>query len=110
MLIVHAGALPFKEKLRVWEAYNRQLRAKEHVSKVLEDAKAFLQYYRQLQLQLDPACPPHMGWLLRHADDSNVQAGLAALVEEGRAFVLQQLAAGDQLLQRLQRQGAQASE
>lgn len=91
----------FKDKLQIWAAHNRVLRAQEHVAKVKRDVKAFVQYYQGVQQRLDTCRPPHTDWLQNLAEDSGVQAGLAALLQQGKRFVTEQLQRGQQLLQQV---------
>jgi hypothetical protein len=101
LLLVAAGKLPFKVKLSLWKAHNRVLRAKEQHVKVRRDAEAFQRYYVRLSQQLSAASPPHTAWLLQHAEDAGVQAGLAALVRRGMLFMESQLQAAQEVLRQI---------
>jgi hypothetical protein len=85
----------------LWKAYNRVQRAKEQEVKVRRDAEAFQRYYMRLLQQLSAASPPHTEWLLQHAEDAGVQAGLAALVRRGVVFVESQLRAAQDVLRQV---------
>jgi hypothetical protein len=50
---------------------------------------------------LSAASPPHAAWLLQHAEDAGVQAGLAALVKRGMVFMRSQLHAAQEVLRQI---------
>lgn len=99
--LVAAGKFTLKDKMRVWEKFNRLKRAEEQVDKVKQAAHAMVKYYTQLADRLQAAAPVHMSWLGKHADDADVQAGLRALMAAGGQHVGQQLVQSQQLVARI---------
>jgi predicted P-loop ATPase/GTPase len=95
------GGFSLKDKMRIWEQYNRLKRAEEQVDKVKQDAHAMVKYYTQLADRLQAAAPVHISWLGKHADDADVQAGLRALMAAGGQHVGQQLVQSQQLVARI---------
>jgi hypothetical protein len=100
-MVLCAGAVGLKDKMRVWEQFNRLKRAEEQKAKVLGDAQAMVKYYTQLGSKLRAAAPIHDAWLGENAADGGVQAGMRALMLAGRKHVDAQLCLSQQLVNRI---------
>jgi hypothetical protein len=99
--LVAAGKFTLKDKMRVWEKFNRLKRAEEQVLKVQQDARAMVQYYTQLAGALQADAPVHTYWLGQHAASADVKAGLRALMAAGRLRADHQLLQSQQLVSRI---------